>query len=80
MIINKYDLELLIATNEELETYVATVLSQAERQCSRSFQIGALSQLVDNVITEWLSTNQVRQLVLVIVSKESKHTLSLIHI
>lgn len=32
MVVNKFDLELLIATNEELETYVSSVLSQVERK------------------------------------------------
>lgn len=32
MVIDKFDLELLLATNEDLETYVTTVLSQVERE------------------------------------------------
>lgn len=32
MVVNKFDLELLIATNEELETHVSSVLSQVERK------------------------------------------------
>ncbi|KAG9042918.1 Mitotic spindle checkpoint component mad2 [Tulasnella sp. UAMH 9824] len=54
MVVNKFDLELLIATNEELETYVSSVLSQVE---------------------QWLMTQTINQVVLVIVSKETKKTL-----
>ncbi|KAG9000896.1 Mitotic spindle checkpoint component mad2 [Tulasnella sp. JGI-2019a] len=54
MVIDKFDLELLIATNEDLETYVTTVLSQVE---------------------QWVAVKAINQVVLVIVSKETKETL-----
>ncbi|KAG8882814.1 Mitotic spindle checkpoint component mad2 [Tulasnella sp. 331] len=54
MVIDKFDLELLIATNEDLETYVTTVLSQVE---------------------QWIALKSIKQVVLVIVSKETKETI-----
>ncbi|KAG8894931.1 60S ribosomal protein L15 [Tulasnella sp. 403] len=80
MVINKFDLELLVATNEDLEAYVASVLDQVERT---SFSSGRnppeeakwLIPSRDNYHPGWLASKSIKQLVLAIVSKESKETL-----
>lgn len=73
MVIDKFDLELLVATNEDLETYVATVLSQVERTSStKKIPFELLTTLV---AIEWLSNKSINQIALVIVSKETKETL-----